>query len=48
MHSGLVQGNVVKGSVMHGVVVQGSVHLRFKQAQPKMCRSPKVENGFEN
>ena len=24
------------------------LHLRFKQAQPKMCTSPKVENGVEN
>ena len=23
-------------------------HLRFKQAQPKMCHSPKVEDGYEN
>ena len=23
-------------------------HLRFKQAQPKMCHSPKVEDGVEN
>ena len=24
------------------------VHLCFKHAQPKMCRSPKVENGVDN
>ena len=24
------------------------IHLRFKQAQPKMCHSPKVEGGVEN
>ena len=23
-------------------------HLRFKHAQPKMCHSPKVENGVDN
>ena len=23
-------------------------HLRFKQAQPKMCHSPKVGNGVDN
>ena len=23
-------------------------HLHFKQAQPKMCHSPKVEDGVEN
>ena len=23
-------------------------HLRFKQAQPKMCHSPKVEDGIKN
>ena len=28
-----------------GVVI---VHLCFKHAQPKMCHSPKVENGFDN
>ena len=25
-----------------------SPHLRFKQAQPKMCHPPKVEDGLEN
>ena len=25
-----------------------SGHLRFKPAQPKMCHSPKVEDGVEN
>ena len=23
-------------------------HLRFKQAHPKMCHSPEVDNGVEN
>ena len=25
-----------------------NIHLRFKQAQPKMCHSPKVEDKVEN
>ena len=24
------------------------LHLRFKHAQPKICHSPKVEDGVEN
>ena len=27
---------------------QIEIHLRFKHAQPKMCHSPKVENGVDN
>ena len=26
----------------------GTAHLRFKQAQPKMCHLPKIEDGVDN
>ena len=32
----------------HKVARLVQFHLRFKQAQPKMCHSPKVEDGVEN
>ena len=28
--------------------VPAAPHLRFKEAQPKMCPAPKVENGVDN
>ena len=35
-------------SVVYSVVMQYNVvHLCFKQAQPKMCHSPKVDDGVE-
>ena len=30
-----------------GTAVAVAVHLRFKHAQPKMCHSPKVDDGVE-
>ena len=29
------------------VVIAVAVHLCFKQAQPKMCHSPKVDDGVD-
>ena len=29
-------------------VSKATAHLCFKHAEPKMCQSPKVENGFDN
>ena len=56
MHCSVVQcGEVQCGEVQCSEVqcseVQCSLmynsHLRFKHAQPKMCHSPKVENGVD-
>ena len=33
--------------VIKGVFAMVMDHLCFKQAQPKMCRSPKVDDGVE-
>ena len=37
-----------KGAWMFFFILVLVLHLRFKQAQPKICHSHKVEDGVEN